>query len=65
MMPATSSGGNASKSKNPVTNIAQTKNGILIQVIPLALRFIIVVIKLTDPNKDEDMSITSPSNHCV
>ena len=33
---ADSSGGKASKSKNAVTNCAQTKNGSRIQVIPLA-----------------------------
>ena len=51
MMPAASSGGKASSSRKPVTSIAQTKNGMRIQVMPRARRLMMVVMKLTEPKQ--------------
>ena len=65
MMPAASSGGNASKSKKPVTNIDHTKNGMRIQVMPRARRLMMVVMKLTEPRSEEVIKRTKPINHCV
>ena len=63
--PAASSGGNASSSRNDVTNCAQTKNGRRIQVRPLARSCTIVTMKLTEPSSDEVIRNTIPISHIV
>ena len=63
--PAASSGGNASSSRNDVTNCAQTKNGSRIQLRPLARSCTMVVMKLTDPRSDEVIRKTIPISHIV
>src|SRR6185312_5651339 len=47
MMPAASSGGNASNSRKAVTNCDQTKNGMRIQVMPGARNWMMVAMKFT------------------
>ena len=64
-MAATSSGGKASRRRKPVTSIAQTKNGSLIQVMPLHRRFIIVVMKFTAPKSEEVINNTIPNSQNV
>ena len=63
--PAASSGGNASSSRNDVTNCAQTKNGSRIQVRPFARSCTIVTMKLTEPSSDEVIRKTMPISHIV
>src|SRR5262249_61681767 len=65
MMIAASSGGNASSSRNAVTNCAQTKNGSRIQVSPLARNWMIVVMKLTAPSNDEVIRKINPNSQRV
>ena len=55
MKAAASRGGKASSSRNAVTICVQTKNGSRIHVRPLARRFTIVVMKLTELSSDEVM----------
>ena len=57
---AASSTGNASTSRNAVTNWAQTKNGSRIHVIPGARSWMIVAMKFTDPRSDAVMLNTIP-----
>ena len=63
--PAASSGGNASSSRNDVTNCAQTKNGRRMQVRPFARSCTIVTMKLTEPSSDEVIRKTMPISHIV
>ena len=62
---AASSGGKASRSRNAVTNCAQTKNGSRIQVIPLARSWMIVAMKLTAPRSDEVIRRMNPTSQSV
>ena len=55
MNAAASSGGNASSSRNAVTNCVQTKNGMRIQPMPLARRLTMVAMKLTLESSDDVM----------
>jgi hypothetical protein len=64
-MMADSSGGNASRSRNAVTNCVQTKNGSRIQVRPLARNWMMVVIKLMAPSSDELIRKMKPSSQSV
>src|SRR6266404_928491 len=61
--PAASNGGNASTSRNPVTNWAHTKNGSRIHVSPFARNWMMVVIVLTEPRSDEVIRNTMPVSH--
>ena len=63
--PAASSGGNASSSRNEVTNCAQTKNGSRIQLRPFARSCTIVTMKLTEPSSDEVIRKIMPISHIV
>ena len=63
--PAASSGGNASSSRNDVTNCAQTKNGRRMKVRPFARSCTIVTMKLTEPSSDEVIRKTMPISHIV
>ena len=45
-----------------MTNCAQTKNGIRIQVMPGARNWMMVAMKLTAPSSDEVMSSTMPTS---
>ena len=63
--PAASSGGNASSSRNDVTNCAQTKNGRRIQLSPLARSCTIVTMKLIEPSSDDVIRKTMPTSHNV
>ena len=65
MTPAASSGGNASSSRNAVTNWAQTKNGSRKKVNPFARNWIVVTMKFTDPSSEEVISSTMPSSQPV
>ena len=65
MTPAASSGGNASRSRNAVTNCAQTKNGRRIQVMPGARSWMMVAMKFTAPSSDEVISNTMPISQKV
>ncbi len=51
----TSRGGNASSSRNAVTNCAQTKNGKRQKLMPLVRSWIVVTMKLIAPSSDEVM----------
>ena len=62
MMPAASSGGNASNNRKPVTNCAHTKNGNRIQVMPGARNWMMVAMKFTAPSSDEVINNTKPIN---
>ena len=63
--PAASSGGNASSSRNEVTNCAQTKNGRRMQLRPLARSCTIVTMKLTEPSSDDVIRKIMPISHIV
>src|SRR5712671_270747 len=63
--PAASSGGNASSSRNDVTNCAHTKNGIRMNVSPFTRSWMMVTIKLTEPSSDEVIRNTMPISHIV
>ena len=65
MIPAASNGGNASSSKKPVTNCAQTKNGSRIHVMPGARNWMIVAMKLTAPSSDDVIRRIIPINQNV
>src|SRR6185436_14966304 len=65
MIAAASKGGNASNSRKPVTNCAQTKKGNRIQVIPGARNWMIVAKKFTAPRSDEVIRQTIPTTHQV
>ena len=60
MTAAASSGGNASSSRNAVTNCAQTNNGSRIQVMPGARNWMMVAMKFTAPSSDDVMRKTMP-----
>jgi len=64
-MEATSSGGKASRSRKPITNIAQQKKGIFIQDMPLVRRLMRVAMKLTEPRSDAEMLNTIAESHQV
>jgi len=64
MIPA-SNGGNASKSRNAVTNCAHTKNGSRIQVSPLARNWMMVAMKLIAPSKDDVIRKIKPISQSV
>lgn len=57
--------GKASRSRKPVTIIAQTKKGIRIQVRPLARRLMMVAMKFTAPNSEDVMMNTIADSHMV
>src|SRR5689334_2698880 len=63
--PAASSGGNARRSRNEVTNCAQTKNGRRIHVIPFARSWMMVTMKLTEPRSEEVIRKIIPISHQV
>src|SRR6201996_4585834 len=65
MNAAASSGGNASSSRNAVTNCVQTKNGMRIQPMPLARRLTMVAMKLTLESSDEVMLKAIATIHMV
>src|SRR6266704_515075 len=65
MMIAASSGGNASSSRNAVTNCDHTKNGSRIQVRPLARSWMMVVMKLTAPSNDDVIRKIKPTSQRV
>jgi hypothetical protein len=56
VMPPASTG-TANNSKNAVTNMDHTNNGILCRVMPGARMFKIVVMKLIAPSKDDAPAI--------
>ena len=60
MTAAASSGGNASSSRNAVTNCAQVKNGRRIHVMPGARSWMMVAMKFTEPSSDAVMLKTMP-----
>ena len=62
---APSSGGNASSSRNEVTNCAQQKNGSRMQVSPGARSWMVVAMKLIAPSSDEVIRKTIPRSHSV
>lgn len=53
MVIAPASTGNDNKSKTAVTQTPQAKSGILYIAMPVAFMFIIVLIKLIAPSKEE------------
>jgi hypothetical protein len=63
--PAASRGGNASSSRNDVTNCAQTKNGRRIHVSPFARSCTIVTMKFIEPSSEEVMRKIMPISHHV
>src|SRR4051812_35823568 len=65
MTMAASKGGKASSKRNAVTNWHQTKKGRRIQVRPLARSWMMVVIKLTAPSKDEVIRRMKPTSQRV
>src|SRR3954464_12501202 len=65
MTPAASSGGNASSSRNEVTNCAQTKNGSRIHDKPLARSWMVLPRELHEPSSDEVIRKIIPSSHIV
>ena len=60
---AASSGGNASSSRNAVTNCAHTKNGKRMKVRPWRRSWIVVVMKLTAPSSDDVIRKIMPISH--
>src|SRR6185503_6939722 len=63
--PAASSGGNASSSRNDVTNCAHTKNGRRMKLSPLARSWTIVTMKLIEPSSDDVIRKIMPTSHSV
>src|SRR3989442_14119668 len=63
--PAASSGGNARRRRNPVTNCDQTKKGRRMNDRPFARSWRIVVIKLTDPSREDVIKKTMPRSQKV
>src|SRR3954463_12398000 len=62
---AASSGGNASNSRNDVTNCACTKKGKRMYDSPFARNWMIVTMKFTEPSRDEVIRKTIPISHHV
>src|SRR5437764_14779519 len=65
MMIAASNGGKASTKRNAVTNCAQTKNGNRIHVRPGARNWMIVVMKLIAPSKEDVIRKINPVSQSV
>jgi len=64
-MPAASSGGKASSSRNAVTNCDHTKKGRRMNPSPFARSWMVVVMVLIDPSSDEVMRKIIPTSQIV